>query len=522
MRSVFLAVTCILVLGMSALWSVRADRETVKVRLRLVDAETGKGLGGMVRGFPKDGDKPIPLPGLFDRLRGLQRSATVAGWHVVGAAGAETSLPRAPLRLEGVSGLETTLEQQTIDLAAAAPKEITLKLRSVFRPEQHDLVAGNTHLHLRNLTQDEADEYLRQIPAADGLKVMFISYLERFQDDASYITNRYPIGDLKQFTATGVLFNNGEEHRHNFEGFGQGYGHVMLLNIKHLVKPVSIGPGIMKDGLDEPSLSIGIDDARKQGGTVIWCHNTFGHESTPNALAGRLDALNVFDGSRTGSFEDKYYRFLNVGLRMPLSTGTDWFMYDWARVYARVNGPLTIPRWLEAVKAGRCVATNSPLLSLSVDGKPIGEVISLQQPRPVKVEATAIGRHDFQQLQLVHNGKVVAAQAAAGKEGIYSARLAREVKLDGPAWFAVRIESQAKTEFDARLFAHSSPVYVDVAGQRVFDLEAARALLGLLEEGQAAIRARGKFSGEAARTKVLAVYEQAGKELMARIKQRGG
>src|SRR5207237_3011963 len=113
---------------------------------------------------------------------------------------------------------------------------------------------------------------------------------------------------------------------------------------------------------------------------------------------------NVFDGSRRGSFDDPYYRYLNIGLRMPISTGTDWFLYDFSRVYAKVAGKLTVPAWLAAVKAGRCQATNGPLLSLTVDGKEIGDTIDLDQPRKVRVEATAVGRHNFHELQLVHNG----------------------------------------------------------------------------------------------------------------------
>src|SRR5437764_138287 len=130
--------------------------------------------------------------------------------------------------------------------------------------------AGNTHLHLRNFSMAVADNYLRNIPAADGLRVLFISYLEREKEDATYITNRYPIGDLPRFAATGVLFNNGEEHRHNFAGFGEGYGHVMFLNLKELVKPVSSGPGITGGGFDDVALRPGIDNARKQGATVLW------------------------------------------------------------------------------------------------------------------------------------------------------------------------------------------------------------------------------------------------------------
>ena len=108
----------------------------------------------------------------------------------------------------------------------------------------------------------------------------------------------------------------------------------MFLNIKNLVKPVSLEPGHHRLGNDDRPLRPGIDDARGQGGTVIWCHNSMGHEDVLNALTGRLHALNVFDGraAGTGTFEETYYRFLNVGLKMPISTGTDWFIYDF-RVY---------------------------------------------------------------------------------------------------------------------------------------------------------------------------------------------
>src|SRR5262249_38933074 len=151
------------------------------------------------------------------------------------------------------------------------------------------------------------------------------------------------------------------------------------------VKPVSLGSGITGGGDDDRALRPGIEEARRQGGTVLWCHNTSGFEGVPNALAGRIDALNVFDGSRTGTYEESYYRYLNIGMRLPISTGTDWFLYDFSRVYAKVPGRLTVANWLEAVKAGRCLVTNGPLLTLTVDGKEAGDVLSLEQPRAVRV-----------------------------------------------------------------------------------------------------------------------------------------
>src|SRR5262249_41219034 len=226
MRSVLLAPICVVALGLCAYLSSKPD-EPAKIRLRLVDAATGKDVGGMVRVFPVGKDEPLRLPGLFDRLRGLTRSQDARGWYVVPARGAETTLPRARLRIEAVSGLESALARQEIDLSEKAPTEVVGKLSFVFRPGKEGLSESNARLHRRDLSAQDADEYLRQTPAADGLKVMFISYLERKDDDRTYISNRYPVGELKQFRGTGVLFNNGEEHRHNFQAYGQGYGHVM-------------------------------------------------------------------------------------------------------------------------------------------------------------------------------------------------------------------------------------------------------------------------------------------------------
>ena len=245
----------------------------------------------------------------------------------------------------------------------------------------------------------------------------------------------------------------------------------MLLNIKELVKPVSLGPGITGAGVDDRELAPGLDDARRQGGTIIWCHNTNGYEFLPRALAGSLDALNVFDGSRGGTYEERYYRILNLGRRLPISTGTDWFIYDFARVYAKAPAPVTVPGWLDAVKQGRCFATNGPALTLTVDAKEMGSVVALDKASNVSVEASAVGRHDFQELQLVRNGKVIGHSRAVSKDGGYRATLSQKVPLMSPAGLPC-IESTTRRT-DHVLFAHSSP-YTSTWQKRTFDLESAR------------------------------------------------
>src|SRR5262245_54471110 len=134
----------------------KADSDAVTVRVRLEDAETGQAIAGIVRVFREGADKPLPLPGLYDRLRGLNATPTSAGWAVVPAAGGETPLPRGNVRIEAVSGLETALAAMEVELKPST--ELVLRLKPVIRPERSELVAGNTHLHLMNLTADDSDE----------------------------------------------------------------------------------------------------------------------------------------------------------------------------------------------------------------------------------------------------------------------------------------------------------------------------------------------------------------------------
>src|SRR5439155_12014021 len=124
--------------------------------------------------------------------------------------------------------------------------------------------------------------------------------------------------------------------------------------------------------------------------------------------------------------------------------------------YAKVPPPWTIPGWLAAVKAGRCVATNGPLLTLTVAGQGPGAVLALPQPRTVQVKATAVGRHDFGQVQLVRNGQVIKTQPSESKDGAFRSQLSQEVRIDEPSWFAVRIDARGRNELGQPLFAHSA------------------------------------------------------------------
>ena len=124
--------------------------------------------------------------------------------------------------------------------------------------------SGNTHTHYALEIEEDPDDRLRMVPPAEALDVSVISYLIR--NDSPYITNRYPVGRLPQFSRDGTIMDMGEEARNN-KTFGEwGYGHVLFLNIPRAVEPVSTGL-LSKDGKapDFPTL-----DHALRGSAADW------------------------------------------------------------------------------------------------------------------------------------------------------------------------------------------------------------------------------------------------------------
>jgi len=512
----------VLVLSLVALYHQALTQERqCRLKIVLIDGSTKKPVPGVIRCFRQNEEQVIPISGLLARGQGLDDKTSIQHWYVLPET-TEVSLPRQPLKLEAFAGVESELATVSLDLTQGTEKSISIPVHFFSQISQQGWYAGNTHLHLSNLNKEQADRYLQAIPRADRLDILFISYLERAIVDKAYITNRYPIGDLNQFWSTGVLVNNGEEHRHNFGDQGEGFGHVMFLNIKSLIQPVSIGPGISHQGTDGTPLQRGIEEAHRQGGVAIWCHNNWGMEDVPNFVAGKLDAQNIFDGGEHGSFEDSFYHYLNAGIRVPFSTGTDWFMYDLARVYTRLSGSLGIKSWLDALVAGRSFISNGPLLKLSAEGKGIGDTLELGSARSVEVRGEAIGRVDFEKLELVQNGKVVAEVRSQAAQRHFEASLKQTIQINESSWLALRVSSQTSNEYGQRLFGHTSPIYVKVGGQAIRLKPDVEYLIKQMEDARQTIADKALFPTQSERERVLAVYGRGIEILRGKAKSPSG
>lgn len=495
--------------------------------LQLTDGAGGPALAGLVQLRDQAGQL-VPLPDLLARGFGLEAGPAIHDWWVLPGA-ATVQVPAGKLTLRAFAGLETDVAELALDLTGKRHARAEAPLSRFYNAAERGYRSANTHLHLRKLSREQADRYLTEAPLADGLDVVFLSYLERAIEDLDYTSNKYTKSELDHLSQHGAKLGNGEEHRHNFTEQGQGYGHVMLLNIPELIQPVSIGPGITKQGTDGLPLRPGIEKAREFGSKVIWCHNDWGLEDIPGWLGGRLHANNIFDGGTHGSYKHSFYRYLNAGLRVPFSTGTDWFMYDFSRVYVPSAGPLTPEAWLDVLAQGQSTITNGPLLEFTVNGRGPGQAVELAAPGDLTIEASALGRVDFQRLELVRNGVVARTSDTRAEAGHFRADLQCRLSIDAPCWLALRSppppvaddpELQApvpKNEYGCDLFAHTSAVYVRLAGRDHFDIAAAESLLAEMRESRHFIDEHARFGDRDERDRVLAVYDEGIAELTGRI-----
>lgn len=536
MKRAFVAVTCCIFVCLAAIVSGQLDSNCT-VALRLVEGDVSQAIPGLIRIYDGEGKSilvqnangDVASDALLPRSIGLNKSQGIDRWFVLPRQ-VKLTLPRQKLTFEAFSGLDTELAKVTVDLSDRREAEVSIPLTRFYDAAKQGMKSANTHLHLMKLTREQSDRYLKEIPPADRLDVLFVSYLERADADRDYISNRYTRADLEQLEqASGTVFGNGEEHRHNLDSHAEGFGHVMLLDLQKLIQPVSIGPGITKTGTDGTPLQRGIDQARRDGATIIWCHNEWGFERVANLVTGRLDAQNIFDGSVRSSYKDSFYRCLNAGMKVPFSTGTDWFMYDFSRTYVKVDGPLTVKSWLQSLVAGRSFITNGPFLEFRVNGSEPGDILKLNAPGTVTVEARGIGRVDFQRIEIIQNGNVVRSQVCKQEGGHFVADLKFELSLSQPCWLALRIppppvQSDPElrdlvplNEYGQSLFAHTSVIGIEIDGKKHFDREVASGLLSEMRANVRTIEQKATFADATEKARVNDVYQEAVTEFERRL-----
>jgi hypothetical protein len=467
------------------------------IRGKILDGGTGKATSAKMRVVRMQSSEPMFPVGA---VRTMPKTAPKRYFYATGSY--EVAVPAGFYSIESVRGISHEPVKTFTEVPPGVTREIDLTIPVLKDMQASGWYSGNTHTHYYYDLEEHPDDRLRVVPPAEALDVSIISYAIR--NNSTYPTNRYPIGPLKDFSRGGTLIDMGEECRNDMGLTQHGYGHCMFINIPRLVEPVSTGLLSLDGKLpDFPTLSMLCEEARKLGGTTIWCHNGLGMELPVAVALGHIDAFNAADGLEADW--KRYYQLLNCGFALPLSSGTDWWIYDHNRVFVRVEGGFTYAKWVAGLRSGRTFISNGPLLEFLVNGREPGATLSLEPGSRLRIEGRAWSRIPFDRLELVLDGEVVAEQSARDRS---EAKLEVEIPVERGGWIALRTGSDAKTEAGYKVFAHTSALRFRVPGAPFRRSEAAGGFVDDIERSLALIRKLYRFSSEAERAAALGRFQE--------------
>ncbi|MBE3119707.1 MAG: CehA/McbA family metallohydrolase, partial [Candidatus Atribacteria bacterium] len=393
----------------------------------------------------------------------------------------------------------------TLQVESSRVAEVTIPLARWIDLASEGWYSGNTHVHY-NEKEDRPDERLRLDPVVHDLCFTAISHVQRW--DVHYASNKYPLGALKGFSTRERVVCCGQENRHNIRDWEIGYGHVLLLKLNSPVLPISRGLLVDEGTPDYPPLCHDLTRAKEQGGVTLWCHNGMGMEAPVAAILGKVDAFNLFD---TFLYSPEGYRvwydLLNCGIRLPASTGSDWFVCSNNRVYVCLQDGFTHDSWLEGLKAGRSFITNGPALFLKVNGNIPGSSIPVDGDGSLGVEVTWKWHQPLELLELVWNGEVIASVPIS--KGNMDGDWRRDIPLREDGWLVARLYSSERDSFFQPIFAHTSPVWVQAGRLSQACRDSTARLVYGLEEAMDWISSSAKFENPGQRADVLELYERA-------------
>ncbi|MBI1899185.1 MAG: CehA/McbA family metallohydrolase [Acidobacteria bacterium] len=434
-----------------------------------------------------------PNPKVLEVIAGDQ-------YHYMLLEGAATfHLPPGKYRIEAYHGFFHTPAEQEFELKAGDTRRLALPLKPWEGADPAAWISADDHIHLTRSPKDDP-VYLGWLQAEDLTLGNFLT-LQRQMDAAV----QYAFGRKGEARRHGYSIRPGQESRNEF------WGHINLLGVNRLIRPMSTGLMYANSPESYPFTSLLFAEGRRAGGTVGYAHFFQPPQHSTlymDAALGNIDFVEVF---QFGVLKiEPWYELLNAGLRVtgiagsdfpvPLANRKPWphwlpLLGPERALVKAPPGENTYDAWARGVREGRVVVTNGPLVELAAD------------PRTGHARATAGFYRPLEALEIVQNGRVVAARPGDGS----LRRLTLETRLPvaESSWTAARVRAQKRKD-EPDIQAHTNPLYLLKDNKPVLAMEARRTLLAKWEKELAYFRSADiVFPNEARRREFFATAERA-------------
>ncbi|HUQ93945.1 MAG TPA: CehA/McbA family metallohydrolase [Bryobacteraceae bacterium] len=487
---------------------------------RVIDADSGQATPARIRLLDSHGEEVVPighpqtLPA--NAQEGDVRIQRRRFAYVNGSF--EVDPRRLPLRYQVIKGYEYTIAEGTLTAGQARDGVAAIPLSRWSRLSGRNWYSGDIHIH------HISPKTCRLEMEAEDLNVANILTSDFTEDQAEFEgrINANSGGDR-------LIYVNQEFRNHHL-------GHMCLLNLKKLIEPVKPAhPYQYPLHLDV------CDRVHAQGGYVAWAHfpSWPGAESPLDVALEKLDGLEIMSVLEPREFPlylkqvvtdaepnsglHLWYRFLNCGFRLTATAGTDkmttWVTAGSNRVYAQLDGEFTYQNWIGALKAGNTFVSNSPLLRLTVNGKPPGATLNLtaKKAKAIEIRAAVDSQLPCHRLEIVANGQVIAQATPTGRR--YHAEIQLEYPVHQSCWVAARAYEDIDpyrargvdftkihnedgtlhgslygTRRPETVFAHTSPIYVMRDGAPIRSWDDAQYYVRYLDRAIEWLRKDAKFA----------------------------
>jgi hypothetical protein len=481
----------ILVLGL-ALVSVQIRGATVTGEI--VDADSGTALPARIYIQSQDGKWFFPNSAAkegsaFELRRQAGVNATSVEMHTTLSAHPFTvELPAGRYTFRAERGKEYFPAEEAITVGGA-PASVKLKLKRWINMAERGWFSGDTHSH-RPLTE------MTNVILAEDVNIGFPMTQWVTVDNTSPLkSNRVPAsvprGEVSQIDRTHLIYPlNTEYEIFTTAGKSHTLGAILILGHKTpfdegLPPVASVVAKARREGalldLEKHSWPWSIAmvpvmkvDLFELSNNHVW-QTEFGFTTWTTNAAGKymnleMDAKGFTEWGWLDFGFQTYYALLNCGFRLRPCAGTAAGVhpvpFGFGRVYVQQPDGFTYENWMKGLNEGRSFVTTGPMLFVDVNGAAPGSSIKLDATaREVQLNATIESVRPIQSIEMIVNGKVVAtAQAANLKspDGTYSNRARNKLPISGSSWVAIRVFEHNGGR--KNLFAHSSPVFMEVPG----------------------------------------------------------
>ena len=446
--------------------------------VEVVDAATGRPTPARVSVIGPDGRSFAPDDAWrhaddgFDRA---ERPFEHAYFHTRGAA--ETTVPAGPVRIEVTHGLEYRPAREDASVEAGARRTVRVALARIADLRAQGFASGDLHVHMnyggayRNDTRGLA--FQMRAEDLDVVENLIVNKEQRVPD-----LQLFDHGRPDAASGPDLLIVHGQEYHTSF------WGHTALLGLDdHILLPAYAAYVNTPAASLYPDNAAILDLGHAQNALAGYVHpydaypdpadrkTDLTHELPVDVALGKVDYLEVVGFSDHLATSRVWHQLLNCGFHIPAGAGTD-AMTNYAslrgpvgldRVYAKLDGPLDQRRWLRAVKAGRTLATNGPLLQLTLGGKEPGDELRLPPGRhrlEARVSLRSIVPVDH--LEVLGPSGAVATLALGGDRT--SADITRTIEVRESGWYTLQAWADVARHpvLDVYPFGTTSPIYVTV------------------------------------------------------------